>query len=102
MEDNIQIIQEDKSKKDSSIAKLKAKNIFKTFKSNNYIDSTFNEIKNKFSNSISKNKQKKIRNPGVDIIRIIGMYGIIINHLLYLYGYILQTRSYFVESQRNI
>ena len=88
MEDNIKIIQEDNSRKDSSISKLKAKdkfNIYSPNGSNGYIFSNFNEIKTQVSNSNSKNKQEKIRNPGVDIIRIIGMYGIIINHLLFLY-----------------
>ena len=32
------------------------------------------------------NKKKNSRNPGIDLIRLIGMYGIIINHILYHHG----------------
>lgn len=35
---------------------------------------------------INKIKQKKLRNAGIDIIRLIGMYNIIITHILYLYN----------------
>lgn len=31
-------------------------------------------------------KSKKERNPGIDIIRLKGMYGVIINHILYIHG----------------
>ena len=46
-----------------------------------------NEIKKPFSNNndnINTNKkfQKKIRNPGIDLVRLIGMYCIILNHFL--------------------
>jgi len=86
MEDNKKIIQEDNYIKDFPISKIKVKDKFNINDSNDYCNSSFSEIKNKLSNSINKNKEKKVRNPGVDTIRIIGMYGIIINHLLFLYG----------------
>ena len=41
------------------------------------------EIKNTGSIQASGSIQKKIRNPGVDLIRMIAMNGIIINHLIY-------------------
>ena len=41
------------------------------------------EIKSTGSIQPSGSIQKKIRNPGVDLIRMIAMNGIIINHLIY-------------------
>ena len=40
-------------------------------------------IDNIQNNNKNENKNNKTRNPGVDLIRLISMYGIIINHLLY-------------------
>ena len=40
----------------------------------------------KIRNKIKIVKSKKERNPGIDIIRLIGMYGVIINHILYIHG----------------
>ena len=82
-------IQQDDTTKNDELSNFKEivktkNNIFKRF-----ILKPTVRIKNKFfwyySNfNNNKEKNKKLRNPGVDIIRVIGMYGIIINHLLYL------------------
>ena len=37
--------------------------------------------KKKMNENLIKNK--KVRNPGIDFIRIIAMYGIVINHIMY-------------------
>ena len=55
---------------------------------------SFTEFKNKIKNYISfyvfkerkynqKNKFEKIRNPGVDLVRILAMYNIIANHCIF-------------------
>ena len=48
------------------------------------------------SSNIIKNNNKiiKKRNPGIDIIRLIGMYGVIINHILYVHGGVRKYRKY--------
>ena len=40
------------------------------------------------------NKKRNSRNPGIDLIRLIGMYGIIINHILYHHGGIMKFSKY--------
>lgn len=89
MEDYLKIIRDENTTKNDEISNLEEivktkNNIFKRF-----ILKPTVKIKNKFiwyySNYNNyKEKNKKFRNPGVDIIRLIGMFGIIINHLLYM------------------
>ena len=43
-------------------------------------------IKNQIKPINEKEKTKKARNPGIDLVRLIAMYGIVINHILYLNG----------------
>ena len=45
-----------------------------------------NEKAIKIINENEKQIIKKTRNPGVDLVRLIAMYGAIINHLLYVHG----------------
>ena len=43
-------------------------------------------INNQIKPINEKEKTKKARNPGIDLVRLIAMYGIVINHILYLNG----------------
>lgn len=75
MEDNIKIIEENFKKNDGNF-NIKIKDNTMKYK----LDNEKNNC-----DEVNKLETKKIRNAGVDLIRLIGMYGIIINHLLYLY-----------------
>ena len=61
-------------------------------KLSNLINQTFLDKKNKNKiaiKTINENEKpiiKKQRNPGIDLVRLIAMYGTIINHLLYVHG----------------
>ena len=58
----------------------------------NLINQTFLDKKNenaiaiKTINENEKQIVKKQRNPGIDLVRLIAMYGAVINHLLYVHG----------------
>ena len=58
-------------------------------KENNYISNLNNKVIQNFIfhynnyKSISNQKNRKKRNPGIDLVRLIGMFIIILNHLLY-------------------
>ena len=58
---------------------MESENILINSNNNKYYNKEFNK------NNINKKNQTKNRNPGVDIIRAIGMYIIILNHFLF-YG----------------
>ena len=45
-----------------------------------------NENAIKHININDKQKSKKQRNPGIDLYRLIAMYGVVMNHLLYVHG----------------
>ena len=88
MEDNIKIISEENCKKNDIFYFSKNNGKINKYMSDHFIilnDETKNKNAIFMDYSINKNKKQKIRNAGIDIIRIIGMYGIIITHLLYLY-----------------
>ena len=89
MEEKIKIILKENSKKSEEIPILNI-NENKNKDKSEISKQIYEDIKLKFLKfkeplTINKNSQNKIRNAGVDIIRLIGMYGIIINHLLYQY-----------------
>ena len=94
MKSNSKKVTEEKHEKKQFIfndKKLKKNRKFRKYISNNFLAKSDFKATNKVMkhyNTIDKNdddKQniKKIRNPGVDLLRIISMYTIIFNHLLY-------------------
>ena len=68
----------------SNNKKLKKKGIFKIIKFGNF---SFTKYKNKITNDNKDNNQnnkiKKTRNPGVDLVRMIAMYNIVLNHSMF-------------------
>ena len=94
MKSNSKKVTEEKHEKKQFIfndKKLKKNRKFRKYISNNFLAKSDFKVTNKVMkhyNTIDKNdddKQniKKTRNPGVDLLRIISMYTIIFNHLLY-------------------
>ena len=96
MEDNTKIKRKENSEKIQFITKekkLKKRGKIKLTKFKSFLNKTGIKIKNKIikqvtsSNNdkkINDNKEvKKIRNPGVDLVRIISMYTIIFHHHLF-------------------
>ena len=58
----------------------------------NLVNKTISKFYSKNKNAIKdinindKQKSKKQRNPGIDLYRLIAMYGVVMNHLLYVHG----------------
>ena len=93
MDDDLEV-KLNKNHKKVSLKKesFKKKNKSIKTKLSNLINKTFLDKKNKNEiaiKTINKNEKpliKKQRNPGIDLVRLIAMYGTIINHLLYING----------------
>ena len=99
MEDNSKIPFDEYSEKKVILYNennIKKKTKTKKIKIKKFLSQTTDTIKNKiikynikFSNNNSSNNEnnnkkiKKVRNPGIDLVRLISMYFIIINHILY-------------------
>ena len=75
-----------------------SKKLKKKGKSKNKITMTNNMISFKNKNNNNKDKKiKKARNPGVDLVRIIAMYNIVLNHSMF-HGH---GPSHFPKYKRN-
>ena len=90
--DNQNIKYYDEKQKIYSGEKLKKKRRNRAIELRNYLKKTGSLIKNKLmKNAInldktkedSEQKIKKVRNPGVDFLRLISMYNIVVNHYFY-------------------
>ena len=69
------------NKNTNIISNNKSKKLKKIFKRRQIVNK--NNIKSIENNNTNKNNIIKIRNPAVDLLRLISMYGIVINHILY-------------------
>lgn len=73
-------------------ANFEKKNKSISSKYKNLVNQIISNFSNKEENEINpintndKKKIKKKRNPGIDLFRLIAMYGVVMNHVLYVHG----------------
>ena len=78
----------EKSQYSSKEKKLKKRGKTKSNQFKNFFQANAHKIKNKIIKGIIKKEDnskeiKKVRNPGVDLVRIISMYTIVLNHVIF-------------------
>lgn len=74
--------------------------IFNKRKTNEACNEKYNNKNTYYENNPNKNKDKK-RNPGVDLVRILGMWCIIIHHILY-HSHVIDKYNYKILTFINI